>query len=138
MTKKVIMLGILGLAIAGVAAYSTGAFAFRGDVSKTGPNYTPERHEQMTKAFENKDYQAWKDLMGDRGAAKKITEQNFSRFAEMHKLKLEGKNDEVNKIRQELGLGQGNGQGNNAGQRGQNRNGNFVDNNKDGICDRLQ
>jgi hypothetical protein len=143
MTKKSIVLGVLGLAVAGAAAYSTGALAYRGDSSQKGPNYTPERHEQMEKAFENKDYNAWKNLMNGKGRATEVVnEGNFNRFAEVHKLMEEGKTDEANRIRQELGLGQGgkNGQGNSngQGQRGQNRNGNFVDANGDGKCDRMQ
>ena len=135
MTKKGIVLGVLGLAIAGAAAYSTGALAYRGDSNQKGPNYTPERHEQMEKAFENKDYNAWKNLMNGRGrVSEAVNENNFNRFSEMHKLMEEGKTDEANKIRQELGLGQGKGNG----QRGQNRGGNFVDANGDGKCDRMQ
>jgi hypothetical protein len=137
MIKKNIMLGTLGLVIAGVAAYSIGASAYRGDASQKGPNYTPERHEQMEKAFDNNDYGAWKNLMNGRGRVTDIiNEGNFNRFAQAHKLMEEGKNDEANKIRQELGLGQGgkNGQGMN---RGQNNGGNFVDANGDGKCDRM-
>lgn len=138
MLKKGIVLGVLGLAIAGVAAYSTGVFAYRGDASQKGPNYTPERHEQMEKAFNDNDYNAWKNLMNGKGRVTTvINEGNFNRFSEAHKLMEEGKNDEANKIRQGLGLGQGgkNGQG---VSKGQNRGGNFVDANGDGKCDRLQ
>jgi hypothetical protein len=35
-----------------------------------------------------------------------INDQNFSKFSEMHRLMLEGKYDEANKIREELGLKQ--------------------------------
>jgi hypothetical protein len=143
MLKKGIMLGILGLAVAGVAAYSTGVFVYQGDASQKGPNYSPERHEQMEKAFENNDYTAWKGLMNGKGRISQVVnEGNFNRFAEAHRLMEEGKNDEANKIRQELGLGQGSkngqGQGLKNGQKGQNRGGNFVDANGDGKCDRMQ
>ena len=141
MTKKGIMLGVLGLAVAGTAAYASGVSAYQGNASKTGPNYSPERHEQMEKAFENNDYNAWKNLMNGKGRVSKVVnEGNFNRFSEAHKLTEEGKVDEANKIRQELGLGQGdkNGQGMGNGQRGQNQGGNFVDANGDGKCDRLQ
>jgi hypothetical protein len=141
MTKKGMMLGVLGLVISGATAYSTGTLAYRGDSSQTGPNYTPERHEQMEKAFENNDYNAWKNLMNGKGRVTNvINEGNFNRFAEAHKLMEEGKTDDANKIRQELGLGQGNksGQGTGNGQKGQNRGGNFVDANGDGKCDRMQ
>lgn len=140
MTKKVIILGVLGLAVAGASVYSTGALAYRGDAGKTGPNYSPERHEQMEKAFENNDYNAWKNLMNGKGRVTEVVnEGNFNRFVEAHKLVKEGKTDEANKIRQELGLGQegGQGKGMHSGQRGQNRGGNFIDANGDGKCDRL-
>jgi hypothetical protein len=138
--NKGIILGILGLAVIGVSAYGVSAFASQGRMGQFGPNYTPERHEQMLKAFENNDYAAWKNQMGNRGAANVVTEQNFSRFTQMHNLMLEGKIDEANAIRSELGLGQGNGRGQGmmGGQRGQNRNGNFVDANGDGGCDNMR
>jgi hypothetical protein len=137
MTKKGIALGIVGLAVAGAAAYSTGALAFRGDPNQKGPNYSPARHQEMQKAFESNDYSAWKNLKNGRGRVSEvINEGNFNRFAEMHKLMEAGKTDDANKIRQELGLGQGNGMG--RGERGQNRGGNFVDKNNDGVCDRGQ
>lgn len=134
------MLGALGLLGLGAVALATGTYAYQGNPAKFGPNYTPERHEAMQKAFENKDYAAWKTQIGERGAARKVTEQNFARFSEMHKLMLEGKTIEANAIRAELGLGQGGGQGKgmHSGQRGQNRGGNFVDANGDGKCDHLQ
>ena len=40
-----------------------------------------------------------------------VNEGNFARFAEMHKLMLEGKTNEANAIRTELGLGLRNGSG---------------------------
>jgi hypothetical protein len=136
MTKKSIALGIVGLAVAGATAYSTVAFAYRGDPNQKGPNYSPERHQQMEQAFENNDYSAWKNLMNGKGRVSDvINENNFNRFSEMHKLMEEGKTDEANKIREELGLRQG---GGGQGVRGQNRNGGYVDANKDGICDRRQ
>ena len=140
MINKGIVLGVLGLAIIGLSAYGLSAFASQGRMGQFGPNYTPERHEQMLKAFENNDYTAWKNQMGNRGAANVVTEQNFSLFTKMHNLMLEGKIDEANKIRAEIGLGQGGGRGHGmmGGQRGQNREGNFIDKNGDGICDRMQ
>lgn len=139
MNKKTIMLGALGLLGLGAVALTAGTYAYQGDPAKFGPNYTPERHEAMQKAFESKDYAAWKAQMGERGAARKVTEQNFARFSEMHQLMLEGKTAEANVIRAELGLGQGRGQGRGTGDnRGQNRGGNFVDANGDGKCDHLQ
>ena len=139
MTKKTTILGIASLAILGMATFIFGASAYRGDAGVKGPNYTPERHEAMQKAFESGDYKAWKDSMNGRGRVSEvINEQNFKRFAEMHQLMLDGKNEEANVIRQELGLGHKNGQGKGMGKRGQGRGGNFADANGDGVCDRMQ
>jgi hypothetical protein len=86
------------------------AFAYRGDPSVRGPNYSSERHALMTVAFENSDYEAWKELMSDRGntrVTQVVTEENFDKFAEVHNLMLEGKIDEAKELRKELGLGFG-------------------------------
>lgn len=139
MIKKGIILGAASIAIVGAGVYSFSALA-APQQGQFGPNYTAERHEAMTKAFENNDYNAWKAQMGSRGATQKVTEQNFERFSQMHKLMLEGKTEEANKIRTELGLGQGKGRGQGMmnGQHGQGRGGNFSDKNGDGVCDRMQ
>jgi hypothetical protein len=68
----------------------------------------------MIQAFENNDYNAWKEQMQGRGKVTQVVnEENFSRFAEAHALALEGRIDEAGQIRQELGLGlrDGSGQG---------------------------
>ena len=68
------------LTLAGFTFFSASkALAYRGDPAKTGPNYSPERHEAMETAFDNNDYNAWKTLMGDRGVTKKINESIFAR-----------------------------------------------------------
>ncbi len=138
---------ITSIGLAGVS------FAYRGDPNIQGPNYTPERHEAMTKAIENLDYDQWKKLHEENGRGQgivnRITKENFAKFKEMHNLQLKGKIEEANKIRTELGLGQGirmhgqgKGQGQGFGKRGMNRGtnagGNFIDTNGDGICDNLK
>lgn len=103
-------LGIVALGALVLVSQDTNAY--RGDLSKVGPNYTAEKHEAMEKAFENKDYNAWKALMNGRGRATQvINETNFSEFAKAHELAEEGKIEEAGKIRQSLGLGFQNGQG---------------------------
>jgi len=80
-------------------------FAYQGDYTKKGPNCTPERHEAMEQAFENNDYQAWKELRNGKGrVAEVINESNFAQFAQAHKLAEEGDYEEADKSRQELGL----------------------------------
>lgn len=90
---------VLGLTVTELAQ------AYRGDPTVKGPNYSDERHAAMEKAFENKDYNAWKTLMEGRGrAASVITEGNFARFAEAHELAEQGKYAEADALRKELGL----------------------------------
>lgn len=108
MKKYAILSGVMAAAIGGAILAPGAIEAYRGDPSVTGPNYTEERHEAMTVAFENQDYQSWKEQMQGRGRVTEvITEENFARFTEAHRLALEGKTDEANQIRAELGLGQG-------------------------------
>ncbi len=108
--KLILSATIISLAITAVFAKQT--FAYQGDPNKQGPNYSPERHEAMEKAFANNDYNAWKNLMQDKGRVTQvINEGNFPKFAQAHKLTEEGKTEEANKIRQELGLGLRNGSG---------------------------
>ena len=133
------------VAVIGLVGAYTFSNAYQGDYTKKGPNYSTERHELMQKAFDNNDYNAWKNEMNNRGRVTEIiNENNFSKFAKAHNLAMEGKYEEANQIREELGLGGRNGNRNghgygrmNANHRGQNQNGNFVDKNGDGFCDNL-
>lgn len=117
MNKQSILLGAAALVLGGIALAPGVVNAYQGDPNVQGPNYTPERHEAMTQAFENKDYQAWKNLMQGNGQVTQVVnEANFDKFAQAHQLALEGKTDEANQIRAQLGLGQGNGSGQGQGQ----------------------
>ena len=110
MKKITIGLGVLALVMGLAGLSASTVLAYRGDPSVKGPNYSAERHESMTAAFENKDYAAWKSLMQGRGRVSQIINQdNFAKFAEAHQLALDGKTSEAQKIRQELGLGLNNG-----------------------------
>ena len=100
------------------------AYAYRGDYTQKGPDCTSEKHEVMEEAFENNDYQAWKNLMQGKGRVMQvINEGNFAKFAQAHELAEQGKMDEAKQIREELGLGLKNGSGKNGGQglRGKNK-----------------
>jgi len=130
MNKKIMMFGISSLAlIATASTFSKGVLAYQGDYTQRGPNCTSERHEEMTAALESNDYSAWAALMRGKGRITQvISESNFARFAEAHRLAEEGKYEEANAIRKELGLRtkdgervgagyrQGNGQGKRNGQ----------------------
>ncbi len=111
MNKKTMFLGVTALVVGAATLLPQAALAYRGDASVQGPNYTQERHEAMTEAFANKDYNAWKALMDGKGALNRITAENFPKFAEAHQLSLEGKTAEAAALRAELGLGQQNGSG---------------------------
>ena len=114
MNTKKLLYGFSALALTAVAGsiVAGSAYAYQGDYTKKGPNYTLERHTAMEKAFENKDYNAWKTLMAGRGRATQIVNaQNFAKFAQAHELAEQGKTNEANKIRAELGLGLHNGTG---------------------------
>lgn len=111
--KKTIIysLSIGAIVLGGLSLLSSDTFAYKGDSTKVGPNYTAERHEEMEKAFENNDYNSWKSLMNGRGRVTQvINEKNFSQFAKAHELAEQGKIEESNKIRESLGLGLQNGQ----------------------------
>ena len=108
MTKnnKLIISAFSILTISAIAFTTiSSANAYQGDYTKTGPYHTEEREIEMNNAFNNNDYNAWKTLMNGRGRVSEIiNEENFSKFAEAHKLANEGKYEEADKIREELGL----------------------------------
>ncbi|NTW22317.1 hypothetical protein HGA34_02090 [Candidatus Falkowbacteria bacterium] len=94
-------------------------------------------------------YEAWRNAMGTRAgrATTVVNEQNFDKFTEMHRLMAEGKYDEAQKVRTDLGLGSGNqgrgcGMNNSAGRQGgcgmRGAGTGFVDANNNGICDRAE
>lgn len=105
MKSKTLLAGAAVLVIGGAAIAPKLASAYRGDPGIQGLEYSQERHETMTQAFENNDYQAWAEQMQGRGRVSEvITEKNFNRFAEAHRLMLDGKTEEAAAIREELGL----------------------------------
>ncbi len=122
MSKKTLVILTAVIALGGIMLFPQQAFAYRGDPLVQGPNFSEERHEAMASAFETNDYNAWKELMQGKGRVLQvINEQNFSRFAEAHRLELEGKKDDAMKIREELGLGYNNGSGQRMGRGYNNR-----------------
>lgn len=117
MNKKSILLGVSSLALTALAFTPSLIKAYQGDPSVQGPNCTPERHEAMEQAFANNDYATWQSLMQGRGRVKDlINEGNFAQFSQAHQLAAEGKVEEANQIRTELGLGLRNGSGKGQGQ----------------------
>ncbi len=144
-------IGVFALAAVALTGSQMAANAYQGDYTKQGPNYSQERHEAMTQAFDNNDYNAWKKQMEGRGRVTEVvTADNFAQFKEAHRLGLAGDTAGADAIRAELGLrtsngekgghgygkGEGKGKGNSEN-RGQNKGGNFVDANGDGTCDMI-
>jgi len=103
------------LVMTGSLLAATTALAYRGDPEVRGPDYSPERHEQMLDAFENGDYDAWKALMEESGRVSRvlevITEENFDQFVEMRELRQAGDIEGAREIAEELGLPRGPGHG---------------------------
>ncbi len=109
---SIITLSIAAVVLGSVLAFTNSSYAYRGDPSVKGPYHTEEREVAMEKTFDNNDYNAWKNLMQGRGRVTQVINQNnFAQFAKAHKLAEEGKTQEANQIRTELGLGLHNGGG---------------------------
>lgn len=122
MNKKLLTVGILSLGIVSIFGVSQ-AFAYRGDVTEVGPYHTEERETSMEQVMADKDYEGWKELMTEDGRTPGVlrkveTQEEFNQFAEAYVLAHEGKTEEANAIRAELGLGNGEGKGQGNGQRG--------------------
>ncbi|MBU4432281.1 hypothetical protein L6270_04925 [Candidatus Parcubacteria bacterium] len=100
-------------------------------------------------------YGAWREAMGSKGgrASEVVTEKNFDQFNKMHQLMVDGEYGEAQKIRTELGLGQG--RGNRSGGCGMNNGAGhtgggcamhkgagdsvgFADTNNNGVCDHAE
>ena len=102
MKKKIISTVVLISVIAAGVAFSGVSALAKGPQAQNG------NREQVKNAIENNDYEAWKKLTEERNSNAKVLEKinasNFSKLKEMHQLMQDGKVDEANKIRQELGL----------------------------------
>ena len=121
MQKTILGVGSLVAILGGILIFSNNSQAYRGDPNVKGTNYSEERHTAMEKAFDSNDYEAWKNLMEGRGRVTQvINKDNFSKFAEAHRLAENGDIEGSKKIREELGLGLKDGSGKGYGQ-GQNR-----------------
>ncbi len=127
--------GAFALAIAAVAIASP-SLAYRGDPSVQGPDCSDERHEIMEKAFQDNNYENWKELMNGNGRVTQVVNaDNFARFAEAHKLAEEDNLEEAKTIRAELGLGLKNGSGRDQGQRENGQEKEFGRGNRSGLKD---
>jgi len=153
-----VLVGSLAVVMMGAFAISS-AMAYQGDYSKQCPAYSPERHTMMKEAMDNNNYEAWSELMADRGRITQVVNaDNFAKFAEARRLGQAGDIAGADAIRQELGIrtsndekvgaGYGERQNRNKGERrgrgkmnnenrGQNQGGKFIDADSNGVCDNL-
>ena len=154
MNKSIKIGGVFAVVMATAFTLSS-AMAYQGDYSKQGHAYSPERHTAMEEAMNNSDYQAWSELMADRGRIRQVVNaENFAQFAEARRLGEAGDVAGADAIRQELGIrtsngekvgakygeGQGRNRGNKEGHgrmnsetRGQNQGGKFTEANGDSL-----
>ena len=154
MNKSIKFGGTFAIVMATAFTLSS-AMAYQGNYAEEGPDCSSERHTAMTEAMENNDYEAWSELMSDRGrVAKVVNKENFAQFVEAHRLGEAGDAAGADEIRGELGLrtsggekvgaGYGGGQGKIEGDkqgrgrmsdenRGQNKGGKFTDANGDSL-----
>ena len=108
--KKMYGFAALGmLALLGVSMVA----AYQGDYSVKGPDYSEDRHDDMTVAFEELDYDTWAALMAENGRHSRVmevgTEENFAVFVEAHDAGMAGDLTRAAELRAELGLGNGQG-----------------------------
>ncbi len=109
-TSKIIM-AVMALFV--ISILSLSVFAYRGNPLEKGPNYNEEVHQQLQAALEAKDYEAWIKIREENNLPMKgrifqvINADNFDKFVELHNAMLSGDTETANRIRAELGLGQG-------------------------------
>lgn len=112
MNKTILGISTLAIGAGMLLVAASSVSAYKGDPNVKGPYFSAERHEAMEKAFENKDFNAWRVLMQGRGRViQVVNKDNFAKFAQAHELAEDGKLAEANQIRTELGLNQHNGLG---------------------------
>ena len=110
--KILILSSVFGLALATICF--TQIVNAEETANKPKKQEVIENRQAIQDAIKNNDYKTWKTLVGDRPAAEKITETNWSKYVEMHSYF-----DKAKALRDELGLpaqkremrGNGNGKG---------------------------
>lgn len=104
--KKLASLGIFGLV--GLLAMTL-VFAYQGDPNVEGPNFSEDRHEEMEKAFDSLDYEAWKEIMTENGRNPRIVdvvnEDNFGEFVEAREAALNGDKSALIEFMESNGFG---------------------------------
>ena len=116
----IVIIGAASISYAAGKGGGNGFFRDRDD--KNPPAEVQADRTALEQAFTNNDYTAWKNLMETKrdemakrvdDFSSQISEDTFAKLVEIRNLMTAGKNDEANKLRQELdfGFGMGFGQG---------------------------
>jgi hypothetical protein len=90
-----------------------GVYAYKGNPTLNGPNYTEAVHEQLESAIDNNDYDSWIKIRQENNLPmngrmfKAIDKDNFNLYVEMHNANIAGDIDRAESIKAELGLGHG-------------------------------
>ena len=97
-------LGIITVCATGSAV----ALAANSDAGNGNQGTPPAIQDDVQTALDNSDYSAWKEAIESRpNITDYINEDNFDKYIEMRNLMREGKTDEADAIREELGLPDG-------------------------------
>jgi hypothetical protein len=109
MKKSILTLGLASAILLGAGYFSLGQVSahFGGqnaDVVQNNRGFDADRHAKMQEIIERQDYDQWLELTGDRPIAEYITEENFTDFLEMMRLRHEGDFESAEEYRVLLGL----------------------------------
>ena len=99
------------LMIVSILALAIMVSAYRGNYETKDTDCSDERHELMIQAFDNLDYNLWKELMDSAGKKSRVlnvvNEENFHLFVEAHHAGKSGNYELAQELRAELGLNNG-------------------------------
>jgi hypothetical protein len=108
MKKKIFLVMAL---FAVFSVFSIAISAYKGDYNVKGPSCSEDRHELITNAFENYDYDAWYELMTQNQRKSKVlsvvTKENFNLFVDAYNAGKAGDFETASLLRAQLGLNNG-------------------------------
>ena len=85
--------------------------AYRGNFEEKSPYYEEGRCDEMLDAFDEFDYESWRELMTMNNRKSRVlevvNEENFHVFVEAHRAGKNGDYETANALRAELGLNNG-------------------------------
>ncbi len=106
--KAGIFIALMAVAILSLSVMVT---AYRGNFEEKSPYYDEGRCDEMLDAFDENDYEAWRELMALNNRNSKVLEvvdeENFHLFVEAHRAGKNGEYEVANELRTELGLNNG-------------------------------